>query len=112
MVPEADELAPAGSSEGERRPPSHDDEPTEVQRLRRANQSYLRELRFWVESILVPGNARPRLPTTGEQLAPQNLMAQGDWPQMTGVETVSLEELAGRFRYVYEDRLNDRRPLS
>jgi len=111
VVPEADELAPAGSSEGERRPSPPRDEPTEVQRLRRQNRSYLRELRFWVESILVPGNARPRLPTTGEQLARQNLTAQGDWPQMTGVETVSLEELAGRFRYIYEDRLNDRRPL-
>jgi len=64
-----------------------------------------------VESILVPGNARPRLPTTGEQLARQNLTAQGDWPQVTGVETVLLEELAGRFRYIYEDRLNDSRPL-
>jgi len=111
-VPEADELAPTGSSEGEQRPPSYD-EPLqrEVQHLRRQNLSYLRELRLWVDSILAPGNARPRLPSAGEQLDRQNLIAQGDWPQMTGVETVSLEELAGYFRYVYADRLNDRRPL-
>jgi len=109
-VLEADELASAGSSEGERRPLSHCDEPIqrEVQHLRRQNLSYLRELRFWVDSILVPGNARPRLPTTGEQLARQNLMAQGDCPQTTGVETVLLEELA---HYIYADRLNDHRPM-
>lgn len=108
VVPEADELAPAGSSEGERRPPPHDAEPTEVQRIRRLYRSCCHELRFWVESILAHGC--PRLPTTGEQSARQNLMAQGHWPQMTGVATASLDELAAHFRYVYEDRLNDRHP--
>jgi len=112
--PEADELAPADSPEGERRPPSFYVEPLqrEVQILRRQNLSYLRELRFWADAISAPGNARPRLPSAEEQLARQNLIAQGDWPQMTGLETVSLEELAGHFRYVYADRLNDHRPLS
>ena len=108
VVPEADELAPAGSSEGERRPPPHDAEPTEVQRIWRLYRSCCHELRFWVESILAHGC--PRLPTTGEQSARQNLMAQGHWPQMTGAATASLDELAAHFRYVYEDRLNDRHP--
>jgi len=107
-------LAPAGSSEGERRPPSFYAEPLlrEVQHLRRQNLSYLRELRFWADAISAHGNARPRLPPAEEQLAHQNLIAQGDWPQMTGLETVSLEDLAGHFRYVYANRLNDHRPLS
>jgi len=73
---EPDEIVIISSPEEERPPPP---QPTyssqrEIRRLKRQNLSYLRQLKFWANTVKVLGSEHPRRPTVEEQTARRQLV--------------------------------------
>ena len=62
--------------------------------LRRKEQSYLRQLVFWVETVAKLGSEHDRPPSKLEHAARKKLLTSGDWPiHMIGVDTANFSEL-------------------
>jgi len=79
--------------------------------LRRQSLSYLRQLRFWTETVRTMGSECSRPPTAREQAARRRLVDLGDWPAtMEGIQAASFAELGARFSVYYEALLHDRQP--
>jgi len=76
--------------------------------LRRQSLSYLRQLRFWAETVRTMGSECSRPPTAREQAARRRLVDLGDWPAT--MEAASFAELGARFSVYYEALLHDRQP--
>ena len=108
---EPDEIVIITSPECERPPPPPpptDSNQREIRRLKRLNLSYLRQLKFWANTVKVLGSEHPRRPTVEEQTARRQLVSRGDWSDaMEGIETVSFAELGLRFGDVYGSALHN-----
>jgi len=62
--------------------------------MRQQNLSYLRQLRFWAETVRALSDEGTRLPTAQQQADRRQLVELGDWPaRMAGVEAASFTEL-------------------
>ena len=93
----------------ERRPPSPSTEylMREIQQLRRLNLSCRRQLKFWADTIKTLDGEYSRQPTAEEQSARRQLISQGDWPALEGIETATFAELARIFSDIYGALLHD-----
>jgi len=75
--------------------------------MRQQNLSYLRQLRFWAETVRALGDEGTRLPTAQQQADRRQLVELGDWPaRMAGIEAASFTELGLRFSAFYEALLH------